>query len=86
MPGRFLLKRQRNRVIYFVWDAVPTATNYQFQIGTTEGESDYMDVNVGNVLTYGINTEFLDGIYYCRTVAYNGVTFISATADQVITV
>lgn len=74
--------RARNpQLVAFVWDAVGGASSYVLQIGTSTGQSDRYNSNVGNVLTYTLT--LLPGTYYSRVVPQGAG---STTVEQVVSV
>lgn len=68
----------------FVWDAVDGATSYVLQVGTSTGQSDTYNTNVGNVLTHSLTLGA--GTYYSRVVPYTDSTPGEATSEQTVTV
>lgn len=74
---------QISQEIFFVWDAVPGADFYVFQIGTTDGGSDECDVMLEGVLTY--SWQLRHGTHYARVAGIvGGVT--QPFAKQTVTV
>jgi hypothetical protein len=68
-------------LVAFVWDAVGGATSYVLQIGTSTGQSDTFNQNVGDVSTYSVALSA--GTYYSRVVPQGAG---STTAEQTVTV
>ena len=70
----------------FVWGAVGDATSYVLQIGTATGQSDVVNLNVGNVITY--TAALIPGGYFSRVVIVGGVQDgeLTAGGQQAFTV
>jgi hypothetical protein len=67
-----------------VWDAVVDATSYVVQVGTATGQSDELNLDVGDLRTYSIWLN--PGTHYTRIVPYIGAVAQTSLAEETVTI
>ena len=82
--GRWVGGYGGTNTVYWVWEAVPSATDYILRVGSGSGLSDVYESHTGNVLVKSL--ALTSGTYYGRVAAIVGGVEQSPTADQVVTV